>query len=75
MNKDLVRKAFHGLNPALQETFVMKKAEGWTNRELANKFGVTIETVKSRVSRVRCRAKRRLEVISRGAPMVFQSQA
>jgi RNA polymerase sigma-70 factor (ECF subfamily) len=75
MNKDLVRKAFHGLNPALQQTFVMKKAEGWTNRELATKLGVTVETVKSRVSRARCRAKRRLELMSRGAPMAFQSQA
>jgi RNA polymerase sigma-70 factor, ECF subfamily len=73
MNKDLVRKAFHGLNPALKKTFVMKKAEGWTNRELSIKLGVTVETVKSRVSRARCRAKRRLELMSRGAPMAFQS--
>jgi RNA polymerase sigma-70 factor (ECF subfamily) len=75
MNKDLIRKAFRGLNPAIQQTFVMKKAEGWTNRELSAKFGVTIETVKSRVSRARSRARRRLEMVSRGAPLVFQSQA
>ena len=75
LNKDLVRKALAGLHPALQRTFVMKKAEGWTNRELSKKLGVSVETVKSRISRARCRAKRRLELISRGAPAVFQSEA
>jgi RNA polymerase sigma-70 factor (ECF subfamily) len=74
MNKDLVRKAFHGLNPALQKTFVMKKAEGWTNRELSAKLGVTVETVKSRVSRARCRTRRRLELILRSAPRPFRDQ-
>jgi RNA polymerase sigma-70 factor, ECF subfamily len=75
MNKELVQKALCGLNPVLSRTFVMKKTEGWTNRELATKLGVTVETVKSRVSRARCRAKRRLELMSRGTPMVLQRQS
>jgi len=30
MSKELARKAFHGLNPSLQDTFILQKAEGWT---------------------------------------------
>ena len=55
MSKELTRKAFHGLNPSLQDTFILQKAEGWTNRELAQALGITVSTVKSRVFRARVR--------------------
>src|SRR6266852_2598462 len=55
MSKELTRKVFRGLNPSLQDTFILQKAEGWTNRELAEALGITVSTVKSRVFRARVR--------------------
>jgi RNA polymerase sigma-70 factor (ECF subfamily) len=60
MSKELTRKAFHGLNPSLQDTFILQKAEGWTNRELAQALGITVSTVKSRVFRARVRLRQQL---------------
>jgi RNA polymerase sigma-70 factor, ECF subfamily len=60
MSKELTRKAFHGLNPSLLDTFVLQKAEGWTNRELAQALGITVSTVKSRVFRARVRLRQQL---------------
>jgi RNA polymerase sigma-70 factor (ECF subfamily) len=68
MSRDLANKALLGLNPALKMTFVLHKGEGWTNRELAEALGITVETVKSRVFRARSRARRRLELLTRGGP-------
>jgi RNA polymerase sigma-70 factor, ECF subfamily len=60
MSKELARKAFRGLNPSLQDTFILQKAEGWTNRELAEALGITVSTVKSRVFRARARLRQQL---------------
>src|ERR1700685_1249746 len=60
MSKELARKAFRGLNPSLQDTFILQKAEGWTNRELAQALGITVSTVKSRIFRARVRLRQQL---------------
>jgi RNA polymerase sigma-70 factor (ECF subfamily) len=64
MSKDLARKAFHGLNPSLQDTFILQKAEGWTNRELAQALGITVSTVKSRIFRARVRLRAQLRALT-----------
>ncbi len=69
INRELASKALQCLNPSLRQTFVLQKAEGWTNRELARAMGITIETVKSRVFRARTRSKRRLEILARTRPL------
>ncbi|HME11374.1 MAG TPA: sigma-70 family RNA polymerase sigma factor [Candidatus Acidoferrum sp.] len=62
--KDLTAKAFYGLHPALRDTFILHKAEGWTNRELACAMGITVETVKSRIFRARVRMRNQLRSLS-----------
>jgi RNA polymerase sigma-70 factor (ECF subfamily) len=69
INRELASKALQCLNPSLRHTFVLQKAEGWTNRELANAMGITVETVKSRVFRARTRSRRRLEMLSRSGSL------
>jgi RNA polymerase sigma-70 factor (ECF subfamily) len=69
INRELASKALQCLNPSLRHTFVLQKAEGWTNRELANAMGITVETVKSRVFRARTRSRRRLEMLARCRPL------
>jgi RNA polymerase sigma-70 factor, ECF subfamily len=69
MNRELASKALQCLNPSLRNTFVLQKAEGWTNRELARALGITVETVKSRVFRARTRSRRRLELLTRSGSM------
>ncbi|HXM93065.1 MAG TPA: sigma-70 family RNA polymerase sigma factor [Candidatus Dormibacteraeota bacterium] len=63
INRELADIALRGLNPSLKNTFVLQKAEGWTNRELAGALGITVETVKSRIFRARTRSRRRLEIV------------
>jgi RNA polymerase sigma-70 factor, ECF subfamily len=63
MSKELARKVFHGLNPSLQDTFILQKAEGWTNRELAQALGITVATVKSRIFRARVRLRQQLRAL------------
>jgi RNA polymerase sigma-70 factor, ECF subfamily len=63
MSKELARKVFHGLNPSLQDTFILQKAEGWTNRELAQALGITVSTVKSRIFRARVRLRQQLRAL------------
>jgi len=58
INRELASQALGCLNPSLRRTFVLQKAEGWTNRELARALGITVETVKSRVFRARTRSRR-----------------
>jgi RNA polymerase sigma-70 factor (ECF subfamily) len=65
INRELASKALQCLNPSLRHTFILQKAEGWTNRELARAMGITVETVKSRVFRARTRSRRRLEMLAR----------
>jgi RNA polymerase sigma-70 factor (ECF subfamily) len=65
INRELANKALQSLNPSLRHTFILQKAEGWTNRELARAMGITVETVKSRVFRARTRSRRKLEMLAR----------
>jgi RNA polymerase sigma-70 factor, ECF subfamily len=62
--KELTAKAFYGLHPSLRDTFILHKAEGWTNRELARAMGITVETVKSRIFRARVRMRTQLLSLS-----------
>lgn len=64
ITKDLATKAFGSLNPALRDTFILQKREGWTNREVAKAMGITTETVKSRVFRARVRLRHRLQSLA-----------
>src|ERR1700680_1169994 len=68
ISKELAAKAFHGLNPSLQDTFILQKAEGWTNRELAKAQGITVSTVKSRIFRARVRLRQQLLALAEAQP-------
>lgn len=72
MSKELASKAFRGLNPSLQETFILQKAEGWTNRELADALGITVSTVKSRVFRARARLRQQLQALTHTDSVALQ---
>ena len=72
MSKELTRKVFHGLNPSLQDTFILQKAEGWTNRELAEALGITVSTVKSRVFRARVRLRQQLVALTQPDQVALQ---
>ena len=73
ISKELTRKAFSGLNPSLQDTFFLQKAEGWTNRELAQALGITVSTVKSRVFRARVRLRQQLINLTHSGPVALQN--
>jgi RNA polymerase sigma-70 factor, ECF subfamily len=68
ISKELTVKAFRGLNPSLQDTFILQKAEGWTNRELAKAQGITVSTVKSRIFRARVRLRQQLLALAEAQP-------
>jgi RNA polymerase sigma-70 factor, ECF subfamily len=68
ISKELATKAFRGLNPSLQDTFILQKAEGWTNRELAQALGITVSTVKSRIFRARVRLRQQLLALAEPQP-------
>src|SRR6202007_1382040 len=72
MSKELARKAFRGLNPSLQDTFILQKAEGWTSRELAEALGITVSTVKSRVFRARVRLRQQLMALTQPEQVALQ---
>src|SRR5215470_2806916 len=67
---DLTAKAFNGVDSSLGDAFVLNKAKGWTNRELAKAFGTTVETVKSRIFRTRVRLRQQLAAISAESPVM-----
>jgi RNA polymerase sigma-70 factor (ECF subfamily) len=73
INRELTWKAFSGLNRSLQDTFILQKAEGWTNRELAQALGITVSTVKSRVFRARVRLRHQLQSLTESHPVAMQS--
>jgi|SRR5882724_93657 len=70
---DLTEKAFRGLDPRMGNTFVLNKAEGWTNRELAKAFGTTAETVKSRIFRTRLKLRQEMMALTRPASIALQA--
>jgi RNA polymerase sigma-70 factor (ECF subfamily) len=72
ISKELTRKVFCGLNPSLQDTFILQKAEGWTNRELAEALGITVSTVKSRVFRARVRLRQQLIALTQTEQVALQ---
>lgn len=73
ISKELASRAFGGLHPALRETFLLHKEAGWTNRELAEAFGITVETVKSRIFRARGRMRHLLQPYCRPAEAQFEN--
>jgi RNA polymerase sigma-70 factor (ECF subfamily) len=70
---DLAAKAFRGLDASLGNTFILNKAEGWTNRELAKAFGTTAETVKSRIFRTRLKLRQEMLTLSQPASVPLQA--
>jgi RNA polymerase sigma-70 factor (ECF subfamily) len=60
---DLAEKAFRGCAPLMANIFVLNKAEGWTNRELAKAYGTSAQTVKSRVFRTRHRLRQQIAAL------------
>jgi RNA polymerase sigma-70 factor (ECF subfamily) len=72
ISRELARKVFRGLNSSLQDTFILQKAEGWTNRELAKAKGITISTVKSRVFRARVRLRQQLMALTQPGQVALQ---
>jgi len=58
--KELTTKAFLALKPATVDLFVRNQSEGWTQRELASKIGITPSAVKSRIFAAREQMRERL---------------
>src|SRR5262245_37928012 len=58
---DLAAKALGCLSPYLRDTFVLCKADGWTQQELADAMGVSTATIKSRIFRARRRMRDHLD--------------
>jgi len=59
--KELLAKAFLGLHPSLAQIFMRHKAEGWTQRELANEMRISIPALKARIFSARERMQTRLQ--------------
>lgn len=72
LTKELAAKAVDALQPTLKYTFILQKAEGWTNQELADALDITKETVKSRIFRARIRMRQRVEALSKTESMVLR---
>ena len=63
---ELVRKALCELSPKDRELLLLKYTEDWTCRELAERLGVSVTTVETRLYRARGRLRNelaRLDVI------------
>jgi len=70
---DLAAKALGCLSPYLRDTFVLCKADGWTQQELANAMGVSTATIRSRIFRARRRMRDHLDSLSESsATTMFQ---
>jgi RNA polymerase sigma-70 factor, ECF subfamily len=59
--KELVAQALQGLPSALVEVFLLHKAEGWTQRDLARQNGISLAALKSRICSARMRIHERLQ--------------
>jgi len=58
--KELVTKALLELHPSLAQLFLRHKAEGWTQRELADEIGISVPALKARIFWARERMQMRL---------------
>lgn len=58
--KELLATAFLGIRPSLAQLFVRHKGEGWTQRELANRMGISVAALKTRIFWARERMLARL---------------
>ena len=65
INRDLALKAMLRLNPVLRCAFLLHKREGWTHRQMADEFGISVQTAKSRVFRARRQLREELAVLTR----------
>jgi len=59
--KELVAQALQGLPSALIDVFLLHKAEGWTQRDLARQNGISLAALKSRICSARMRIHERLQ--------------
>ena len=64
MNKELASKVLEELSPPLKTIFLLHKIEGWTNNEMAEKFGLPSQRVKHRVFRARTILRKKLMSLS-----------
>jgi len=64
IHADLTEKAFRACSPTMANIFVLNKAEGWTNREIAKLFGTNPQTIKSRVFRTRIRLRQQMAALT-----------
>ena len=64
MNKELASKVLEELSPTLKTIFLLHKIEGWTNNEMAEKFGLPSQRVKHRVFRARTILRKKLASLS-----------
>lgn len=65
INRELALKAMRRLNPVLRCAFLLHKREGWTHRQMADEFGISVQTATSRVFRARRQLREELEVLTR----------
>ena len=64
IHADLTEKAFRACSPTMANIFVLNKAEGWTNREIAKLLGTNPQTIKSRVFRTRIRLRQQMAALT-----------
>ena len=60
--KELLARALLGLQPSLAQLFMRHKGEGWTQRELADKMGISVAALKAHIFRARERMLARLRL-------------
>ena len=65
INRELALKAMLRLNPVLRCAFLLHNREGWTHRQMADEFGISVQTAKSRVFRARRQLREELAVLTR----------
>jgi RNA polymerase sigma factor (sigma-70 family) len=58
--QQMVQNALRGLPPRDAELLILKYAEGYSARELAERLGVTVNTIETRLHRARHRLRMRL---------------
>ena len=62
--RELVREALQHLPPRDADLLALKYGEGWTARELAEKLGVGVPAIETRLMRARLRLRARLESLA-----------